>query len=102
MAMAGGRGVSLLPPPLQAGEGRGGGSGLTAHAWWFGEDQARYLVETADPDAFLAAAQNAGICAQRIGTVGRSALTLPGGGAISVADLKAANEAWLPNYMAQT
>ena len=50
----------------------------------------------------MAAATNTGICAQRIiGTVGGAALTLSGGGAISVAELKAANEAWLPAYMAQ-
>jgi len=29
-------------------------------------------------------------------------LTLPGAGAISVAELKAANEGWLPTYMAQS
>jgi hypothetical protein len=44
--------------------------------------------------------------ARRIGTVrGQEAgaeLTLTEAGAISVADLKAANEAWLPGYMAQT
>jgi hypothetical protein len=28
-------------------------------------------------------------------------LTLSGAGAISVAELRAANEAWLPGYMAQ-
>ncbi len=41
MAMAGGRGVALDPPP----------SDLPRHAWLFGEDQARYLIETAEPDA---------------------------------------------------
>src|SRR5207244_5379526 len=91
MAMAGGRGAALDPlPPTVA-----------AHAWLFGEDQARYLVATAEPELVLAAAKNARICAQRIGTVGGDALTLPGGDAISVAQLKAANEAWLPGYMAQ-
>ncbi len=87
MAMAGGRGVTLsgMPP---------------GNAFLFGEDQARYLIETSAPDALLAAAKNAGIYAQRIGTVGGAALTLPGGDAISVHDLKAANEAWLPGYMA--
>jgi hypothetical protein len=34
--------------------------------------------------------------------VGGGELTLPGGGAISIAQLKAANEAWLPGYMAQS
>jgi len=87
MAMAGGNGVALSGLP-------GGSAGL------FGEDQARYLIETAAPDAILAAARNKGIYAQRIGTVGGAALTLPGGNAISVHELKAANEAWLPAYMA--
>ena len=91
MAMAGGRGATLLPQ-----------DDLPRHAWLFGEDQARYLIETADADGVLMAAENAGICAQRIGEVQGSALTLPGAGAISIAQLKAANEAWLPEYMAQS
>ncbi|HKS89399.1 MAG TPA: AIR synthase-related protein, partial [Stellaceae bacterium] len=91
MAMAGSRGALLDPPPPD----------LPAHAWWFGEDQARYLLETADPDAVLAAAASAAVPVCRIGTTGGAALTLSGGGAISVAQLKAANEAWLPGYMAQ-
>jgi phosphoribosylformylglycinamidine synthase II len=92
MAMAGGRGVALDPGP----------GGLPTHAWLFGEDQARYLVETAMPEAVLAAAKTMSIYAQRIGTVGGGELTLPSAGAISVAELKAANEAWLPDYMAQS
>jgi phosphoribosylformylglycinamidine synthase II len=90
MAMAGGKGVTLDQIPTAP----------PAHAYLFGEDQARYLIETPNPEAVLAAAENAGICAQRIGTVGGAALTLPGAGAISVDELKAANEAWLPAYMA--
>jgi phosphoribosylformylglycinamidine synthase subunit PurL len=87
MAMAGDKGVGLVALPGTA-------------ASLFGEDQARYLVETSSPDSVLAAARNKGICAQRIGTIGGGALTLPGGDAISVRELKAANEAWLPDYMA--
>jgi phosphoribosylformylglycinamidine synthase subunit PurL len=41
------------------------------------------------------------IYAQCIGRVGDSELTVPGAGAISVAELRAANEGWLPGYMAQ-
>jgi phosphoribosylformylglycinamidine synthase len=67
----------------------------------FGEDQARYLIETGDPEAVLASARNMSIYAQRVGTVGGGELTVPGAGAISVAELRAANEAWLPGYMAQ-
>jgi phosphoribosylformylglycinamidine (FGAM) synthase-like enzyme len=87
MAMAGDRGVTLDSLPNDI-------------AILFGEDQARYLIETASPDAVLAAAKDAGIYAQRIGAICGAALTLPGGGAISVRELKAANEAWLPAYMA--
>ena len=87
MAMAGGRGVALENLPADG-------------TFLFGEDQARYLMETASPDTLLAEAKNAGIYAQRIGTVGGLALTLPGGNAISVSELKPANEAWLPAYMA--
>jgi phosphoribosylformylglycinamidine synthase II len=91
MAMAGGLGVMLDPlsgdPP--------------ANAWLFGEDQARYLIETNSIPAVEASAIEAGAPIRRIGVVHGAALTLPGGGAISVAQLKAANEAWLPDYMAQ-
>jgi phosphoribosylformylglycinamidine synthase len=91
MAMAGGRGAALDAPPGH----------LARHAWLFGEDQGRYLVEVADPDAVLSAARRAGIAARAVGVVGGAALTVFGTGAISLNDLRAANEAWLPAYMAQ-
>jgi phosphoribosylformylglycinamidine synthase subunit PurL len=91
MAMAGGHGVSLEPLP----------AGLPCNAYLFGEDQARYLIETAEPTTMLTAAGAAGVPARVIGRVEGAALTLPGAGAISVATLKAANEAWLPSYMEQ-
>jgi phosphoribosylformylglycinamidine synthase len=92
MAMAGDRGAAMVAIPAD----------IPPHAWWFGEDQARYLIETAEPDAVLEAAQNASIYAELIGTVEGVALTLPGAGVISVSELKAANEAWLPGYMSQS
>ncbi|HEV2301136.1 MAG TPA: phosphoribosylformylglycinamidine synthase subunit PurL [Stellaceae bacterium] len=91
MAMAGMRGARLEPAP----------EGLPPHAFFFGEDQARYLIETAAPDALLAAAGAAGVPARRIGKVEGAALTLFGRNAISVSALKATNEAWLADYMAQ-
>ena len=90
MAMAGGRGIVLESLPAD----------LPRDAYLFGEDQARYLIETQDPDAVLDAARAAGVPALVIGVVGGVSLTLPGAGAISVDALKAANEAWLPGYMA--
>jgi len=92
MAMAGERGVTLDPPPAD----------IPAQAWLFGEDQARYLIASDAAAAVQLAASAAGVPVRRIGTVGGAALTLPGAGAISVAQLKAVNEAWLPRYMAQS
>jgi phosphoribosylformylglycinamidine synthase subunit PurL len=91
MAMAGCRGVILEAPP----------SDLPRNAYFFGEDQARYIVETADPGTIFEAARAGGVSAHAIGAVGGVALTLSGAGAISVDALRAANEAWLPDYMAQ-
>jgi phosphoribosylformylglycinamidine synthase len=91
MAMAGGRGVHLESLPAD----------LPTCAYLFGEDQARYVIETAAPDAVIARARAAGVGARLIGTVGGGALTLPGAGAISVDALRTVNEAWLPNYMEQ-
>jgi phosphoribosylformylglycinamidine synthase len=91
MAMGGGRGVHLGPLPAD----------LPRQAYLFGEDQARYLIETLDPDSVLEAARAAGVPSRVIGVVGGVSLTLPGAGAISVDTLKAMNEAWLPSYMAQ-
>ena len=68
--------------------------------WLFGEDQARYVIATDDADAVLAAARAAGVTASAIGTSGGSALTRNGTSAISVDDLQAARERWLPAYMA--
>jgi phosphoribosylformylglycinamidine synthase subunit PurL len=89
MAMAAGVGVTV--DTLPAGP---------AHAVLFGEDQARYLVATGNPDAVLAAAKSAGVPALRLGATGGAALTLPGAESISVADLKTAHEGWFPAYMA--
>ncbi|MBO6783997.1 MAG: phosphoribosylformylglycinamidine synthase subunit PurL [Alphaproteobacteria bacterium] len=73
---------------------------IPVHAWLFGEDQARYVVTTGDPDGLEAAAKAAGVPVNRIGRVGGAALTLPGAGPISVASLREAHERWLPEYMA--
>jgi phosphoribosylformylglycinamidine synthase len=90
MAMAGGTGATLLAPP----------AALPAHAHWFGEDQARYLLAVADGAALLAAAAAAGVPATRIGRSGGEALVLAGGPSISVARLQEAHERTLPALMA--
>ncbi|HYM72402.1 MAG TPA: AIR synthase-related protein, partial [Stellaceae bacterium] len=89
MAMAGGIGASVRAP-----------SGAPAHAFWFGEDQGRYVLTTSDPDAVLARLGAAGVAVRRLGTTGGDSLTVEGTGAISTAELRRINEAWLPAYMA--
>jgi phosphoribosylformylglycinamidine synthase len=91
MAMEGDVGIALSDAPR----------GTPAHAFWFGEDQGRYLVATADAAGFLQAARAAGLSAARIGRSGGKALVLPGGESISLERLHAAHEGFLPALMAR-
>jgi phosphoribosylformylglycinamidine synthase II len=92
MALAGGKGVTLEAPP----------SALPAHASWFGEDQARYVVAASPEkaDAIHKAAAVAGVPVRLLGTVGGDAIALPGETALTLSALKAAHEGWLPRFMA--
>jgi len=89
MAMQTGTGATLAPAP----------AGVPEHAFWFGEDQARYVVAVRDAGAFLAAAHAAGVPATRLGRSGGGDLVLPAGRSISVAALQAAHESTLPALM---
>ncbi len=89
MAMAGNIGASIACP-----------DGAVPHGFWFGEDQGRYLLATAAPELVKTNAEKAGIPALILGLTGGDTLTLPGGNAISVSELRRINEAWLPTYMA--
>jgi phosphoribosylformylglycinamidine synthase len=70
-----------------------------AHILLFGEDQARYLVATADPDAILAAAAAAGVHASIVGEATGEALSAPGLFHIPLGALRTAHEGWMPGYM---
>ena len=89
MAMATGVGARLSAHPRE----------IPGHAFWFGEDQARYLVAVPDSASFIRAADAAGIPAMRLGTSGGGDLTLPDGGTISVESLRADNAAFFPEWM---
>ena len=89
MALGGRIGASLAAPP----------PGVPPHAFWFGEDQARYVLAVADADAMLTAAAVAGVPAMRLGQAGGEDLTLPGGVAISLIELRAAHERFFPAWM---
>jgi len=94
--------VTIAEMLMESGTGlrlRDVAGGIPAHAFWFGEDQSRYVAATADPQSLLAAAQAAGIPATILGETGEKDLVLPDGTAISVASLRAANEATLPALM---
>ncbi|HEY6026593.1 MAG TPA: phosphoribosylformylglycinamidine synthase subunit PurL [Pseudolabrys sp.] len=92
MAMASHIGAVLEPAP----------DDTPAHAYWFGEDQARYVVTVpaADVDQVLARARAVSVPVWRLGVTGGTALTLAGERPLPVADLRAKFEAWLPTYMA--
>ncbi|WP_394999626.1 phosphoribosylformylglycinamidine synthase subunit PurL [Sphingomonas sp.] len=94
MALAGGMGmattvVAQIPNPA---------------AILFGEDQARYIVATRDPAQVCAAANAAQLFAVEIGTTGGDALTFDlvdrgGPQTVSLVDLRAAHEGFLPRLM---
>ncbi len=89
MAMAGDVGVRLSAGPRE----------IPGHAYWFGEDQGRYLLAVADSGTLVHAAEAAGLAALRIGHSGGADLTLPDGGTISVDRLRAAHAAFFPAFM---
>jgi phosphoribosylformylglycinamidine synthase subunit PurL len=92
MAMAGNLGATIRAPEKLS---------APAHAFWFGEDQARYVatVMMGDADQFLSAARKAGVPVTVLGETGSNALTLVESGTISVADLREAHEAFFPDLM---
>jgi phosphoribosylformylglycinamidine synthase len=93
MALAANCGMNIEAPP----------PGIPAHAFWYGEDQARYVCATPDAPALLAAAKQAGIPAMRIAQLAGTtkALALPGHPAISLDELRTAHEGTLPALMAE-
>ncbi|WP_174503717.1 phosphoribosylformylglycinamidine synthase subunit PurL [Acidiphilium sp. C61] len=90
MALAGNTGIALAAIP----------AGIAPHAFWFGEDQARYIAATSDGAALLAAAAAAGIPARGLGSSGGEHLTGPDGIAISLQDIRAAHEAFFARWFA--
>ncbi|MBX9759107.1 MAG: phosphoribosylformylglycinamidine synthase subunit PurL [Beijerinckiaceae bacterium] len=91
MAMAGRVGAALEAAP----------AGVPAHGWWFGEDQARYIVACPEAGAqgVVKALAASGVPARMIGVTGGDALNLAGEASILVRELADAHEGWLPLYM---
>ena len=75
-------------------------SGVAAHAFWFGEDQARYVVTAKDADAVVQQAKAATVPLTRLGATGGRVLGLAEERPLRIGDLLARFEEWLPAYMA--
>ncbi|MEE2997674.1 MAG: phosphoribosylformylglycinamidine synthase subunit PurL [Pseudomonadota bacterium] len=90
MALAGNMGADLLSAAED----------IQPLAWWFGEDQSRYLVTLDQGEDLVTAAKSRDIPARLIGKTGGSVLTLADGNFIPLSKLRKAHEQWLPQYMA--
>jgi phosphoribosylformylglycinamidine synthase II len=90
MAMASGIGAELDVAPFQA------------HAFWFGEEQSRYVLTApaAAAEGIIARARAAGVPVRPLGLTGGDALTPKGDRPILVAKLRESFESWLPAYIA--
>jgi phosphoribosylformylglycinamidine synthase len=91
MAMASGVGMKLAID-----------SGLPIHAELFGEDQARYLLAASDAQTRQIAhdAAAAGVVVADIGAAGGDAVQVEDVLSVTLDELRAAHEGWMPNYMA--
>jgi phosphoribosylformylglycinamidine synthase len=91
MAMAGGIGAALDVAP----------SATVPHAYWFGEDQARYVVTVAESDLLgvMTKLRAVGVPCIQIGMTGGHSVAIAGERAVHVEALRAAHERWFPEYM---
>jgi phosphoribosylformylglycinamidine synthase subunit PurL len=92
MAMASGIGARLYGAPVL----------VPPHAFWFGEDQARYVVTVTQDaaESVIVRARTAGVTVRRLGQTAGDTINLPGERSLFVKALTQAFESWLPNYMA--
>lgn len=90
IALAGGKGMRLSLPD----------SGIARPGWYFGEDQARYVVATANLNALIAAAEANEVECTAIGqSQDRSVITFDDGSEVSLADLREAHESFFRDWM---
>lgn len=91
MVMASGRGMDIA---INNGD-------IPAHAYGFGEDQARYILSTTamEADKIINDAENADIEIEKIGAVRGEVLDIKDCLTISVKELLDAHASWMPNYM---
>jgi phosphoribosylformylglycinamidine synthase II len=73
---------------------------VAPHAFWFGEDQARYLLTAKNSGSILERARAAGVPVSQIGATGGRALAVADERPLLVSELRERSESWLPAYMA--
>ncbi|GBQ07798.1 phosphoribosylformylglycinamidine synthase subunit PurL [Saccharibacter floricola] len=91
MAMASGVGCHLQSHPRE----------LSLHAYWFGEDQARYVIATSHAEKLMEEAEKAGVPIRRLGHIGGSDLRFAYGTRLDVSHLKALNNAFFSRFMGE-
>lgn len=77
--------------------------GIPPHAFWFGEDQARYVltVRSRNIDAIFLRAAAAGVSITPLGATGGDALCIFGERPLAIKSLTGRFEQWFPTYMSQ-
>jgi phosphoribosylformylglycinamidine synthase len=93
MCIAGGTGMEIAQPA---------GNAVPSHAFFYGEDQARYVIASGSADDIVEAARAAGVPAVLLGYSGGASLVVKGLLSVPLSDIKSAHEAWLPGYMNAT
>ena len=104
---------AFIPSPVGGGLGRGHSGEITNNnaplpaspllgegnpAFWFGEDQGRYIL-AGNGAEIVKAANAAGVTATLLGRTQKGNLEIKGLFSLDTEKLKAAHEAWLPAYM---
>jgi phosphoribosylformylglycinamidine synthase subunit PurL len=95
--------VAVAEMAIQRGIGASVGQAEIADGigFWFGEDQARYVIAApfAEAEKIVAEARAATIFVAELGKTGGDALTIDDKDSLKLAKLRATHEAWFPRFM---
>jgi phosphoribosylformylglycinamidine synthase subunit PurL len=93
MAMASGIGAQVAAP-----------ENVPAHAFWFGEDQARYVITVREDDAqnVISRAAAGRVPVTTLGHTGGDAVAVSGDRPVLLSTLSRRHESWFPDYMSGT
>ena len=96
--------VAIAEMAMASGIGASVGQAEIAGAvpFWFGEDQARYLITApfAEAEKIVAEARAAAIIVAELGKTGGETLMIDDKASIKIAKLRSLHEAWFPRFMA--